>query len=217
MKELLEKRKKLKAKKPTFLASDSNRIKFKSKWRKPRGLHNKRRLKKAGHQKNPSQGYRSPKLVRGLHTSGLNLITIYNLNDIQNIDPKTQIIEFSSNIGLKKKLDLLEKCKEKKLQISNIKDIDKFIKEAKEKLEANKKIKTKKAQEKKKSKKEAEKKAEEKKKEETPEEKQDKLKEEVLNAKKEPKQGPKEQLPKQKDTSESKAGHRASSLPGTRQ
>jgi|GEM_PF-379033 large subunit ribosomal protein L32e len=217
MKGLLEKRKKLKAKKPTFLSQDSNRISFKSKWRKPRGIHNKRRLNKAGHQKNPSQGYRSPKLVRGLHTSGLNLITINNLKDIQNIDPKTQLIEFSSTIGLKNKLSLLETCKEKKLQVSNVKDIDKFIKEAKAKLEFKRKTKTKKAQDKKKAKKEAEKKVKEKEKKETSEEKQDKVKEDVLKSKKETNQGPKEQIPKQKDNLQAKAGHQASSVPGTKQ
>ena len=82
MKTLLEIRKKLKAKKPTFIRTDSNRKKYKNNWRKPRGLHNKRRLNVKGHQKNPSHGYRSPVEVRGLHTSGLELANISNIKGI---------------------------------------------------------------------------------------------------------------------------------------
>lgn len=217
MKKLLEIRKKVKDKKPKFARSDSNRLKFKSKWRKPRGLHNKRRLKFAGHQKNPSQGYRSPKEVRGLHKTGLELITIYNLNDLQKIKPTEQFVQLSSKIGIKNKLKILEKCKAKQIKVDNIRDIDKFIEESKEQLDKKKKEKQKKLQKKEKSKKESLKKAEEKKKEEGKEEKQEKVKEEVLKAKPEAKEKPKEQIPKQKDTLQSKAGHQASSVPGTKQ
>ena len=75
MKELLEKKNLAKAKKPKFVRRDANNKRFHNKWRKPRGLHNKRRLKKAGHQKNPSIGYKSPDEVRFLHKSGLELIS----------------------------------------------------------------------------------------------------------------------------------------------
>ncbi len=218
MNELLEKRKKLKAKKPTFLRGDSNRLRFKNKWRKPRGLHNKRRLQKDGHQKNPSQGYRSPKAVRGLHISGLELIQVNNLTELKAVNPATQIVEIPTRVGLKNKLKILEECKTKKIQVSNIKDIDQFIKNSNEELAKKKKEKQKKAQKKKKSKEESKKKAEEKKnEEETGEEKQEKTKEEVMKAKQEVKQQPVENIPKSKDVSQSKAGHKASSVPGTKQ
>ncbi|MCD4759432.1 hypothetical protein K8R33_00920 [archaeon] len=217
MKKALELRKKLKAKKPTFLRSDSNRGKYKNKWRKPRGIHNKRRLKFAGHQKNPSQGFRSPKEVRGLHTSGLELITIKNIKDLHKIDIKTQIAELSSTLGLRNKLIILEECKSKKIPILNIKDIDKFIKESREKIETKKKVKQKKTKDKEKSKKEAIKKAEEKKAEKNKEEKQEKVKEDVLKAKPQTQEAQKQIIPKQKDTAQAKAGHQASSVPGTKQ
>ncbi len=214
MKALLEIRKKLKAKKPTFLRTDSNRKKYKNNWRKPRGLHNKRRLKFAGHQKNPSQGFRSPVEVRGLHTSGLELVNVSNLNDLNNVK-ENQIVEISSTVGTKNKVKILEECKAKKLQVVNVKDIDKFIADVKSKLELNKKQKTKKLEDKKKSKASSLKKAEEKKKEEESKEKQDEVKEDVLKSK------PKEEKPvketKQKNTTSQKEGHQHSSVPGSKQ
>ena len=88
MKELLEIRKTLKARKPKFVRKDSNKLKGKtmSKWRKPRGLHNKRRLHKKGHQKNPSVGYRSPKLVRSLQLDGKSLYYLKNVADLKEFE-----------------------------------------------------------------------------------------------------------------------------------
>ena len=216
MKALLEIRKKSKARKPKFMRSDSNRLKFKNKWRKPRGLHNKRRLQKDGHQKNPSQGFRSPAMVRGLHESGLEIKNIQNIKQIQEFDSKKYLAELSSTIGLRKKIEILKLCKEKGIQILNLKDIDKFIKQAEKQMEESKKAKQKKEQKKKKSKEEAAKKAEEKKKAESGEEKQEKVKEEVLKSKPQSQEKQKVQTPT-KDVTQSKAGHQASSVPGTKQ
>lgn len=216
MKTALEIRKKLKAKKPTFLRTDSNRKKYKNKWRKPRGLQNKRRLNFAGHQKNPSQGYRSPKEVRGLHRTGMEIIKISNLKDLQTVDPKKNILEISATVGTKNKVKILEECKLKNFQVANVKDIEKFIKEINDQLESKKKKKQKKIQEKKKSKADALKKAEEKKKEEEGEKKQDKVKEDVMKAKPQQKEQIKETSPKQ-DPTKAKTGHQQSSVPGSKQ
>lgn len=216
MKGLLEIRKKLKARKPTFLRTDSNRKKYKNKWRKPRGLQNKRRLGFAGHQKNPSQGFRSPAEVRGLHPTGFSLIRVSNLKDLQNVDPAKNIVEIASTLGAKNKIKLLQECKAKKIQIANVKDADKFIKEVNDKLESRKKLRQKKLQEQKKSKEASVKKAEEKKKEEEGEEKQEKVKEEVMHAKQKEATPAKEATPKQ-DPTKAKAGHQHSNVPGTKQ
>jgi len=217
MKELLDLRKKMKAKKPTFKRSDSNRLPFKNKWRKPRGLHNKRRLQKAGHQKNPSKGYRSPSLVRGLHYDGYMIVKINSLKDLQQLDPKKHIAEISAKTGMRTRIKIVEECKTKNIPLANIKDLDKFIKETQEKMESKKKQSEEKEQKKKKSKEEAVKKAEEKKSKEGEEDKQEKIKEEVLKAK--PKESEKQKVTETaKSVSyQAKTGHEASSVPGTRQ
>jgi large subunit ribosomal protein L32e len=215
MKVLLEIRKKVKARKPTFLRTDSNRKKYKNNWRKPRGLHNKRRLNVKGHQKNPSQGYRSPLEVRGLNRSGFELINVCNITELNGIKKETQMVEIATAVGIKNKVKILEECKLKGLQISNVKDIDKFITEVKTKLELNKKQKTKKEETKKKAKASSIKKAEDKKKEEESKETQEEVKEEILKSK--PKEEKHKEQTKQKDTTSQKEGHQHSSVPGTKQ
>ncbi len=218
MKKLLEIRKKLKAKKPTFLRTDSNRKKYKNKWRKPRGLQNKRRLQFKGHQKNPSQGYRSPVEVRGLHNSGLELVNISNIKELDNINKETQIIEVAARTGIKNKVIILEACKTKGINVSNIKDIEKFILEVNDKLELRKKEKIKKTKEKKKSKEKSIKKAEEEKKKESESaesDKQEAQKEEILKSK--PKEEKQSQQTKEKNTAIAKEGHQKSSVPGNKQ
>src|SRR3989344_3894619 len=72
IKELLDIRKQMKLKKPDFIRQDiRKKARLKIKWRKPRGLDSKIRRKLNGRAKPVSQGYRSPKNVRGLHKRGL--------------------------------------------------------------------------------------------------------------------------------------------------
>ena len=63
---LLQLRKRIKAKKPNFVRQDSHKQKeVKKKWRKPKGMQSKMRLKKKGYRKSVSIGYGSPKKVNG--------------------------------------------------------------------------------------------------------------------------------------------------------
>jgi|TARA_Y100000310_G_scaffold175569_1_gene175625 large subunit ribosomal protein L32e len=216
MKKLLEKRNTSKSKKPKFLRHDSNKYSFNNKWRKPRGLHNKRRLSRKGHQKNPSTGYGSPKEVKYLNKEGLNRVNINNIQDLEKVNKEKDIAIISRKLGMKKKLIILEKILELNIQIENIKDIKKYIEEQKSLFEEKKKEKQKKLAEKAKSKKEAEKKAKEKEKKKEPEEdKQKEIKEEVMGAKQEIKE--KKIVDVKKDTTSAKIGHQASSVPGTKQ
>jgi len=141
MKEALEKRNSAKKKKPTFLRQDSNKYSFNNKWRKPRGLHNKRRLSKKGHQKNPSIGYSSPKEVKYLNKDGLNRVLITTINDLKSINKDKDIIVLSSKLGIKKKIDILEKIIESNLKLENIKDPKAYIQTKKNEFEEKKKQK----------------------------------------------------------------------------
>jgi len=150
--ELLKLRKKSKAKKPNFIRQDAHKkAEIKKKWRRPRGLQSKMRLNKKGYRKSPSQGYRSPAVVRGLHSSGLVSVIVYSKKDLDNIDNKNQGVMVAKSVGIKKRIELVNYAKEKGITIFNIKNIDKFladvdkkIKEKKEKKEAREKEKEKK-------------------------------------------------------------------------
>lgn len=183
LKQALELREKLKEKKPVFLKQDAHKkAKLKKNWRQPQGRHSKMRLKLRSYRKHPSIGYASPRIVKGLTPEGLKEVHVYNLEDLKNVGKGEGII-IGRTVGLRKKLNLLKKIKEKKdLKLLNVKDIEKFIKETEEKFLAKKKESKKREEEKKKSKEEAIKKAEEKKKKEekkTEEEKEKEAEEKV--------------------------------------
>lgn len=178
---LLEIRKKQKSKKPNFIRQDAHKkVEIKSRWREARGLQSKMRLGFKGYRKTPSQGYRSPVKVRNLHPSGLKTILINNISQLSGIDKEAEGVIVASTVGVKKKIDLLNKAKELGITILNIKDTEKFIKQAQEKLakRKEKRDKTKQEKEKKKPKKDEKKNEKEAKEELTDKEKQEKEKKE---------------------------------------
>lgn len=183
---LLQVRKQLKKKKPTFIRQDSHKkVEVKKKWRSPRGLHNKMRLGFKGYRRSVSTGWRSPKLVRHLHKSGLKVVSVSSPNDL-NIDAAKQGIIISAAVGLRKKVDIIKIAVEKNIKILNVKDAAAFIKSVEENLAKRKEKKKTEAKKKEEKMKEREKKAKEKekkkdelaKKVETEEEKQKREKEE---------------------------------------
>ena len=118
--ELIKTRKTIKANKPKIRRSDSwkfHRIKEES-WRKPKGRHNKMRLRRKSHVQTIS--FSSPKAVKGLHSSGKEEIMIFNINDLAKVDKKEQVARLSSTLGTKKRLDILKKAFKEKIKILNI-------------------------------------------------------------------------------------------------
>jgi large subunit ribosomal protein L32e len=165
-KELLEKRKEMKSRKPNFLRQDIHKKdRLEAVWRKPRGLQSKVRLKLNGYRRPISSGYSSPKAVRGLHPSGLKQIRVSNVKELENLDFKTDGIIIASTVGMIKRIDIAKKALEKKISVLNIKDLNKFISEYEALVDSKKKDKSQKAKLKETKQKELEKLAEKKEKE----------------------------------------------------
>jgi len=154
---LLELKARMKKKRPRFVRQDAHKKRLRKRWVKPRGLHSKVRLKHRGHARKVSDGYRSPKEVRGLSKEGLKIIRIHNEEDLNKIVKEKEGIILSSHIGLKNKISLLKKAKEKGITILNI-NAEEYLKKKEE--EIKKKSEKKKAEKEKRKKKEEEKKAE---------------------------------------------------------
>jgi large subunit ribosomal protein L32e len=152
---MLELRSQIKKKKPKFARQDNNKTGINSKWRKPRGIDSKLRLCLRGHAKKVSPGYGSPKAVKGLHKSGLIVAMISCLNDLDSINKEKEGAVIKGSVGLRKKVELAKKAKEKGIKILNMKDIDNFLKDVSEKLEKRKQVKKKIAEKKEKAVKEA--------------------------------------------------------------
>jgi large subunit ribosomal protein L32e len=113
-------RKILKGKKPTFVAYESWRYKrIKRRWRAPKGIDNIVRHKRKGVPKSPSIGYGSPKKVKGLHPSGFEEVLVYNVKDLDKIDPEKQAIRIASTVGRRKAVDIMDSAESKTIWLLN--------------------------------------------------------------------------------------------------
>jgi large subunit ribosomal protein L32e len=107
-------------KKPDFKRQESWRyIRVKEKWRRPRGIDSKMRKSIKGWPKSPKAGYRSPKKTRGLHPSGYFEVIVSSLNDLDKVDPETNIIRISGTVGRRKRMEILTLAREKGVRTLN--------------------------------------------------------------------------------------------------
>jgi len=125
------------SKKPRFRRREYHRkSKLETKWRKPKGLHNKLRLKGKSYGIRPSTGYKTPTKERGLDKKGQELILITNIEQLTSIK-KNQAIIIASKTGMKTTKKILEEAKKKGLIIKGRKP-EEAIKKIEEKLKARK-------------------------------------------------------------------------------
>ena len=115
----------------TFLRRDCARYsKFgngrgkKAKWRAPKGRDNKMREKIKGHPAIVSIGYRSEKTTREL-VKDKTPVMVMNVADLSSIGKEE--IGHLGKVGKKKKLEIMTKAKELKIEFTNV-NIDLFFK-----------------------------------------------------------------------------------------
>ncbi|MBE0521008.1 MAG: 50S ribosomal protein L32e [Candidatus Methanoperedenaceae archaeon] len=119
-KRLMNVRKKQKGRKPSFRRTDSHKKKrVPESWRKPIGLHNKKRIGIKGKGALVQAGYGSPAAVRGLHPSGFEEILVNNLKDLETIDVETKAARIARTVGTKKRIMMEEKAVELGLKVLN--------------------------------------------------------------------------------------------------
>ena len=142
---LVEHRRLIKKRKPKFIRQDFHKIsslgkgrKKKQKWRCAKGRHSKVRQSHKGRRAMPTIGYRSPKLVRGM-IEGKKPIFVHNVHDLKKIGKEN--IGIVASVGLRKKIEILNKAKELKIHILNLneKSIDEQIKKREEEKKLEKK------------------------------------------------------------------------------
>jgi len=130
----LKLRERIKSKRPHFRRQESWRYKRlsgkKEKWRKAEGIDSKMRLKKKGWPKSPEIGYRGPKKVRNFHPSGYEEVLVFNVDDLGNVDPKSQVARIAHMVGAKKRVEISTRAEEKGVRILN----PRKVKEAEEKM-----------------------------------------------------------------------------------
>ncbi len=130
LKKLLKLRMKLKRKKPEFLRPWHWRLKrLGTAWRRPKGLDDKIAHKRKGYPPLVEVGYRGPREVRGLHPSGLEEKLVFNIKDLEGLDPSRQAIRIAHTVGRRKKAEIVKRAIKLGLKILNPGE---FMEEAKE-------------------------------------------------------------------------------------
>jgi len=118
----LKLRAQMKSSRPPFSRNQLYRhgVKFarlEDKWRRPKGLQSKIRLRRRGAMPNP--GYGSPAIVRGLHPSGLREKMAFNAADLDGVDAKTEAVRIAAAVGKRKRIEILQKAKKLGVRVLN--------------------------------------------------------------------------------------------------
>lgn len=90
----------------------------KARWRKPRGIDNKKRIRKRSAGPVPRIGYKNAAAVRFLHPSGMKEVLVHNLAELVAAG-KDVVIRIAGGVGGKKRAVLEAKATELKLKVVN--------------------------------------------------------------------------------------------------
>ena len=120
-KEKLQAREQVSSSRPKFVRPESWRYKrLQTNWRKPKGIDNHQRKQKSrGRPGLVKIGYGTPKIAKGLHPSGYTDNLVYNISDLEKLDPKQDGVRFGHSVGTKKRNDLMKVVLEKKFKVFN--------------------------------------------------------------------------------------------------
>jgi large subunit ribosomal protein L32e len=120
-KEKIAKRQEVKEHNPDFVRPESWRyVRLQTNWRKPKGIdHHQRKQKSRGRPGLVKIGYGGPKNSRGLHPSGYTDNLVYNLTDLEKLDPKKDGVRFGHSVGTRKRKEIIVKAIEGKFKIFN--------------------------------------------------------------------------------------------------
>ena len=142
----------IKRKKPHFIREESSKIKKLSRigWRKPRGWHNKMRHGFKGHRRCVEVGWGSPREVKGLHRSGMEMVVVFNPKQLEAINSEKQGIIIGSTVGARKKIEIINAALKNKIAILNYREPVKFIESTMQALKQAKEEREKKKEQKKK-------------------------------------------------------------------
>jgi large subunit ribosomal protein L32e len=94
-------------------------LKLGESWRKPRGKHSKLREHQARRPGVVDAGYRGPRLVRGLHPSGFKEVMVYNVKDLESVNPQREAARIGSAVGAKKREEIIVKADELSIRVLN--------------------------------------------------------------------------------------------------
>ena len=119
--ETLELREKVASSRPDFIRPESWRYKrLQTTWRKPKGIDSHQRKQKSrGRPGIVKIGYGGPKIAKGLHPSGFTDNLVFNVGDLEKLNPKTDGVRIGHAVGTKKRKEIVTKALGKKFKVFN--------------------------------------------------------------------------------------------------
>jgi len=122
-KELLAIRRQIKKRTPHFLRDEGFRYKrIPQNWRRPTGYTSKLRINLKYRPSKVRIGFRAPKMVRGLHSSGFKEMIIHTVKELKKIDPKKQAVRIGGTVGTKKRLEIAKRAGELDIRVLNMRE-----------------------------------------------------------------------------------------------
>ncbi len=88
-------------------------------WRKPKGHNSKLGKKVQGYGRMPDPGYRVPKDIRYLHPKGKKEVLVYNLKDLEGLNPNEVVLRIGGTVGKRKRLEIFKVAKERGFWVLN--------------------------------------------------------------------------------------------------
>jgi large subunit ribosomal protein L32e len=120
VKELLELRRQIKSRKPSFIREESWRYKrVRDSWRRPKGIDSRMRKQKKGWPKKVKIGYRGPRAARYLHPSGYYDKLVHNINELSKLDSKKDAARIASTVGKRKRKEIIARAVSMKIKVLN--------------------------------------------------------------------------------------------------
>jgi large subunit ribosomal protein L32e len=108
-------------KKPKFNVPNLGFFKsVKSRWRKPRGTHNKKRMKAKFTGAMPRIGYRTPEKARSVHPTGKKEVLVRNMAELEVLKDQKVLVRLAGALGERKRKLMAEKAKAMALPIVNM-------------------------------------------------------------------------------------------------
>ena len=121
-KEKLMVRRQIKKRTPKFLREEWFRYKrIPRNWRRPDGITSKMRINLKYRPSKVRVGFRGPKEVRGLHSSGFEEVMVHNAADLEKVNPKKQAVRIGGTVGTRKRLEIAKKAEKLEIRILNMK------------------------------------------------------------------------------------------------
>jgi large subunit ribosomal protein L32e len=106
---------------PNFGARSRKRVK--ARWRKQRGIDNKKRIKRNFMGAEPTIGYGNPKSVKGVRANGKRIALVRNAGELERLI-KTKALDgdditIASGVSLRKRIEITEIAGKARLNVTN--------------------------------------------------------------------------------------------------